>query len=101
MSVLTSMGFDDDRQQLTIAALSGGWKMKLALGRAMLMKADILVRVSLGLSLFQFPSRRCALVCSRPVCIPIFFLTAAPFPTLCEPSVNRLRARGARESAVR
>lgn len=42
--VLSSMGFDDDRQQLTIAALSGGWKMKLALGRAMLMKADILVR---------------------------------------------------------
>jgi hypothetical protein len=38
------MGFDEERQQQTIAALSGGWKMKLSLGRAMLMKADILVR---------------------------------------------------------
>lgn len=42
--MLSTMGFDEERQQQTIAALSGGWKMKLSLGRAMLMKADILVR---------------------------------------------------------
>jgi elongation factor 3 len=41
--VLSTMGFDEERQQQTIAALSGGWKMKLSLGRAMLMKADILL----------------------------------------------------------
>lgn len=31
-SVLTSVGFDDELIAKPIAALSGGWKMKLALG---------------------------------------------------------------------
>jgi elongation factor 3 len=38
---LTSVGFTEAMQQGPVAALSGGWKMKLALARAMLMKADI------------------------------------------------------------
>ena len=41
--VLASVGFDDDRRAQSVASLSGGWKMKLALARAMLMKADILL----------------------------------------------------------
>jgi len=40
---LREMGFDDGRQAGPIAALSGGWKMKLALARAILFKADILL----------------------------------------------------------
>jgi len=40
---LREMGFDDSRQAGPIAALSGGWKMKLALARAVLFKADILL----------------------------------------------------------
>lgn len=40
---LESVGFNDERQQQAIASLSGGWKMKLALARAMLFKADILL----------------------------------------------------------
>jgi len=40
---LSSVGFTDDRQQQAIGSLSGGWKMKLALARAMLFKADILL----------------------------------------------------------
>jgi len=40
---LTEMGFNTDRQNYPIAGLSGGWKMKLALARAMLFKADILL----------------------------------------------------------
>lgn len=41
--VLESVGFDDERRAQSVASLSGGWKMKLALARAMLMKADILL----------------------------------------------------------
>lgn len=40
---LASVGFSDERQAQSIGALSGGWKMKLALARAMLFKADILL----------------------------------------------------------
>ncbi|KAF8590552.1 hypothetical protein K439DRAFT_98297 [Ramaria rubella] len=40
---LSSVGFSAERQQHAIGSLSGGWKMKLALARAMLFKADILL----------------------------------------------------------
>lgn len=43
MDVLESVGFDAERQNMPVASLSGGWKMKLALARAMLMNADILL----------------------------------------------------------
>jgi len=42
-STLDEMGFDAKRQESPIASLSGGWKMKLALARAVLFKADILL----------------------------------------------------------
>jgi elongation factor 3 len=40
---LSSVGFTDEMLGMIITSLSGGWKMKLALARAMLMKADILL----------------------------------------------------------
>ena len=40
---LTSFGFTTDMQTSPLRSLSGGWKMKLALARAVLMKADILL----------------------------------------------------------
>jgi elongation factor 3 len=43
IEALASVGFSDERQAQSIGALSGGWKMKLALARAMLFKADILL----------------------------------------------------------
>ncbi|EIN07995.1 hypothetical protein PUNSTDRAFT_104183 [Punctularia strigosozonata HHB-11173 SS5] len=43
IEALASVGFSDERQAQAIGALSGGWKMKLALARAMLFKADILL----------------------------------------------------------
>ncbi|EKM56053.1 uncharacterized protein PHACADRAFT_257098 [Phanerochaete carnosa HHB-10118-sp] len=43
VEALASVGFSDDRQAQPIGSLSGGWKMKLALARAMLFKADILL----------------------------------------------------------
>ncbi|KZV66421.1 hypothetical protein PENSPDRAFT_677026 [Peniophora sp. CONT] len=43
VETLASVGFTDDRQKHAIGSLSGGWKMKLALARAMLFKADILL----------------------------------------------------------
>ncbi|KAF8894808.1 P-loop containing nucleoside triphosphate hydrolase protein [Infundibulicybe gibba] len=43
IETLASVGFNDERQKHAIGSLSGGWKMKLALARAMLFKADILL----------------------------------------------------------
>jgi elongation factor 3 len=43
VQALEEVGFDADRRKQSIGALSGGWKMKLALARAMLFKADILL----------------------------------------------------------
>lgn len=43
VETLTSVGFDATKQAMPVAALSGGWKMKLELARAMLMNADILL----------------------------------------------------------
>ncbi|CDK24499.1 unnamed protein product [Kuraishia capsulata CBS 1993] len=40
---LASVGFDEERRAQHVGSLSGGWKMKLELARAMLMKADILL----------------------------------------------------------
>lgn len=40
---LVSVGFTEDRLLLPVVNLSGGWKMKLELARAMLMKADVLL----------------------------------------------------------
>lgn len=42
-SALEQVGFDEKRRTQNVGALSGGWKMKLELARAMLMKADILL----------------------------------------------------------
>lgn len=40
---LSEVGFDEDKQSSPVGSLSGGWKMKLELARAMLMKADVLL----------------------------------------------------------
>jgi elongation factor 3 len=40
---LTEVGFTQERQQQPVGSLSGGWKMKLALARAMIMQADVLL----------------------------------------------------------
>ncbi|KAI0063687.1 hypothetical protein BV25DRAFT_1990651 [Artomyces pyxidatus] len=40
---LMEVGFDDDRQAELVGGLSGGWKMKLELARAMLYNADLLL----------------------------------------------------------
>ncbi len=40
---LEEVGFDEERRSQLVGSLSGGWKMKLELARAMLMKADILL----------------------------------------------------------
>lgn len=40
---LMEVGFDDVRQAETVGGLSGGWKMKLELARAMLYNADLLL----------------------------------------------------------
>jgi elongation factor 3 len=42
-AALKELGFDEHRRSQKVGALSGGWKMKLELARAMLMKADILL----------------------------------------------------------
>jgi len=42
-AALAEVGFSTERQSHAIGSLSGGWKMKLALARAILFKADILL----------------------------------------------------------
>jgi len=41
--VLKECGFDEARQNIPVPSLSGGWKMRLALARAMVCKADLLL----------------------------------------------------------
>ncbi|KAJ3037886.1 translational elongation factor EF-1 alpha [Rhizophlyctis rosea] len=43
IKTLKSVGFDDERLAQNVTSLSGGWKMKLELARAMLQNADILL----------------------------------------------------------
>ncbi|EFJ53037.1 hypothetical protein VOLCADRAFT_72263 [Volvox carteri f. nagariensis] len=43
VEMLSNVGFDEAKQKHQVGSLSGGWKMKLALARAMLMKPDILL----------------------------------------------------------
>ncbi|KAG0309517.1 hypothetical protein BGZ98_001661 [Dissophora globulifera] len=43
VNALLSVGFTEETQKNTVSSLSGGWKMKLELARAMLMNADILL----------------------------------------------------------
>lgn len=40
---LREVGFDDERQKDIVGSLSGGWKMRLELARAMLYNADLLL----------------------------------------------------------
>ncbi|TID23846.1 hypothetical protein CANINC_003138 [Pichia inconspicua] len=42
-NALESVGFNEERRAQNVGSLSGGWKMKLELARAMLLKADILL----------------------------------------------------------
>ncbi|KAM0790998.1 hypothetical protein ACM66B_004298 [Microbotryomycetes sp. NB124-2] len=42
-ATLQELGFDPERQDKAINSLSGGWKMRVALCRAMLMKVDLLL----------------------------------------------------------
>lgn len=42
-AMLLSLGFSEEKQQDPVASLSGGWKMKLELAKAMLIGADILL----------------------------------------------------------
>uniref|UniRef100_A0A6C0CTE8 ABC transporter domain-containing protein n=1 Tax=viral metagenome TaxID=1070528 RepID=A0A6C0CTE8_9ZZZZ len=43
LKALREVGFDEDRLNKAIGSLSGGWKMKLALARAMMQNPDILL----------------------------------------------------------
>ena len=51
---LQEVGFDDERQSETVGSLSGGWKMKLELARAMLYNADLLLLDEVRLNLLRF-----------------------------------------------
>ncbi len=43
VALLRQVGFDDERLRASVGSLSGGWKMKLALARAMAQKPDVLL----------------------------------------------------------
>ena len=43
INTLMQVGFDDEKMKATIQSLSGGWRMKLAIARAMLWNAEVLL----------------------------------------------------------
>lgn len=53
---LSAVGFTDEMLEMVITSLSGGWKMKLALARAMLMKVCVYVCGGGGCRLGSFMS---------------------------------------------
>ena len=89
--VLNSVGFNDESPaNITspVGSLSGGWKMKLALARAMLLKADILLLDEVSCELLSFsplvsisPTSFCARVPPR-------LLVLCAFTMLCQASVR-------------
>jgi ABC-type multidrug transport system ATPase subunit len=50
---LIDVGFDDARQSDIVGGLSGGWKMKLELARAMLYNADLLLLDEVNICTFS------------------------------------------------
>jgi len=55
-SQLQEVGFDESRQAEIVGGLSGGWKMKLELARAMLYNADLLLLDEVNRSHLQAPT---------------------------------------------
>ena len=73
---LADVGFDDARQSEIVGGLSGGWKMRLELARAMLYNADLLlldeVMSSEFLTVYRSPkccsaAYQSCMLCSVPV----------------------------------
>jgi ATPase subunit of ABC transporter with duplicated ATPase domains len=51
---LLEVGFDSSRQNEIVGGLSGGWKMKLELARAMLYNADLLLLDEVCHSIYEW-----------------------------------------------
>ena len=79
---LVEVGFDDTRQEEVVCGLSGGWKMKLELARAMLYNADLLLldEVRLHLPLYTRADRSTRLQPTNHVCsISVFIVSHESF----------------------
>ena len=74
-ATLAEVGFSEEGQAAPITSLSGGWKMKLALARAMLQEAQVwsCVHASLPRS-----------------CLPFFCRSCPMFPISCQPPCRML-----------
>lgn len=57
-ATLADVGFSPEGQAAPIASLSGGWKMKLALARAMLQEAQVINATKI-VSIITHPSQAC------------------------------------------
>jgi elongation factor 3 len=58
LSVMATVGFTDDgkaKPHHAVSTLSGGWRMKLAMARAMLQRADILLLDEVTVILMNLP----------------------------------------------
>jgi ATPase subunit of ABC transporter with duplicated ATPase domains len=60
---LLEAGFDNSRQTEVVGDLSGGWKMKLELARAMLYNADLLLLDEVCHMIDRCPSTGINIVC--------------------------------------
>ncbi|KAJ2931219.1 hypothetical protein H1R20_g5797, partial [Candolleomyces eurysporus] len=73
---LANVGFDEARQNELVGGLSGGWKMKLELARAMLYKADLLLLDEPTNHLVYYPGNLSSFVAIHPEAKSYYTLAA-------------------------
>ena len=77
---LIEVGFDYARQAEIVGGLSGGWKMKLELARAMLYNADLLLLDEVSIFtvvIIQFTERVAPIVANKScMCVSVYLFMA-------------------------
>ncbi len=81
--MLGDIGFTQEMKDAPVTSLSGGWRMKLALARAMIIKADIMLLDEPTNHLVRAAPRAC--LCAPCLCAPCLCAPCLCAPCLCAP----------------